>query len=116
VRIATLIAVILAFGTAPATSIGVRPEPALRMVDPDPLTLLGAGFKPRERVVVTARGDMPPVRVRVIASHAGRFRATLNTAFDPCTGPEVIRAAGVKGSTALLKLSLRECPGIVLEQ
>ncbi len=114
-RIVTLIAVVLAVAAAPATSAGVRPGPTLRMVDPDPLTVLGTGFKPRERVVVTARGDMEPVRVLLIASRVGRFRATLNTAFDPCTGPAVIRAAGVKGSIAALKLSLRECPGIVLE-
>jgi hypothetical protein len=85
------------------------------MVDRDPLTVVGTGFKPRERVVVAARGDVAPARALAIASRAGRFRARLGIAFDPCTGPEVIRAAGVKGSVALLKLSLRECPSPVLE-
>lgn len=104
-----LTAVVVASAAAQArTSV-----PALRLVDLEPLTVLGTGFKPRERVVVTARGDMEPARVRVFASRAGRFRAQLGIAFDPCTGPEIIRAAGVKGSVALLKLSLRECPGLV---
>ena len=45
----------------------------------------------------------------------GRFRVELEIGYDPCTGPAVIRAAGIKGSLVVLKLSLRECPGPVYE-
>jgi hypothetical protein len=114
VRLVAIVA--LATAVVAATVAQAHPSaPALRMVDRDPLTVLGTGFKPRERVVVIARGDMEPARVRVVASRLGRFRAQLRVAFDPCSGPEVIRAAGVKGSVALLKLSLRECPVVVIE-
>ena len=113
-RLVALIVVLAALVPATASAL-VTPGPALRMVDRSPLTVLGSGFKPRERVVVTALGGAVPARARVIASRAGRFRATLNIAFDPCTGPEVIRAAGVKGSIVRLKLSLRECPSPVIE-
>ena len=76
--------------------------------------MLGTGFKPRERVVVTALDEGAPIaRAKVLASRTGRFRTKLNTTFDPCTGPAFIRADGIKGSLALLKLSLRECPGPV---
>jgi hypothetical protein len=114
VRLLAFIAVVAALAPG-VTSASLTKAPAIRIVDRIPLTVLGTGFRPRERVVVTALGDAAPARVRVIASRAGRFRAKLNIAFDPCTGPEVIRAAGVKGSVAQLKLSLRECPSPVLE-
>jgi hypothetical protein len=114
VRLLAFIAVVAALAPG-VTSASLTKAPAIRIVDRIPLTVLGTGFRPRERVVVTALGDAAPARIRVIASRAGRFRAKLNIAFDPCTGPEVIRAAGVKGSVAQLKLSLRECPSPVLE-
>jgi hypothetical protein len=109
-----LIGVVVLLSPAAALPASAK-APALRMVDRSPLTVLGTGFKPRERVVVTALGGDVPARKKVIASRAGRFRAKLNIAFDPCTGPGTIRAAGVKGSVALLKLSLRECPSPVIE-
>ena len=107
----------LAASLAPAatTAAPAKAPAALRVVDRSPLTVLGTGFRPRERVVVTALEGLTPARTKVIASRAGRFRAKLNIVFDPCTGPAAIRAAGVKGSLVLLKLSLRECPSPVLE-
>lgn len=56
---------------------------------------------------------MTPARVKVTASRAGRFRVELEITYDPCTGPAIIRAAGIKGSLVVLKLSLRECPSPV---
>ena len=110
-----MIVIVFAVVAPAATSACLTPGPALRIVDRNPLTVLGAGFKPRERVVVTALEGLTPARTKVIASRAGRFRAKLNIVFDPCTGPAAIRAAGVKGSLVLLKLSLRECPSPVIE-
>jgi hypothetical protein len=101
-----------------ATSASSEAGPALRVVDRSPLTVFGTGFKPRERVVVTTPGGPAldggtTARVKVVAGAKGRFRARLQTTFDPCTGPAFIRAAGIKGSLVVLKLSLRECPGPV---
>jgi len=114
VRLVALLVVVTAAVAAAAVQ-ARPPASALRIVDRDPLTVVGTGFKPYERVVVTARGDMEPARVRVFAGRLGRFRAHFEIAFDPCTGPEIIRAAGVNGSVAQIKLLLRECPSIVLE-
>jgi hypothetical protein len=110
-----LIVVFVAVVAPAATSACLKPAATLRVVDRSPLTVLGAGFKARERVVVTALGGEVPARVMVTATRTGRFRATLDLALDPCTGPEIIRAAGAKGSWAQLRFILRECPSPVIE-
>jgi hypothetical protein len=113
VRLVAL-AVLIGVAIAPAASIASpQAPPALRVVDRSPLTVLGTGFKPRERVVVSTMKSENPARVKVVASRKGRFRARLQVTFDPCTGPAFIRATGIKGSIVVLKLGLRECPGPV---
>lgn len=67
-------AILVATGqTAPAQS---GSGGTLRLVDTQRLTLAGTGFRPHERVRVTATADTDRATVYRTASPAGTFRAT----------------------------------------
>jgi hypothetical protein len=69
----------------------------------------GAHFKPREQVRVTIFGPAPLTQRRIRTSANGTFTVEV-PAYDPCLGSLVIRAAGVRGDSAQLKLPQRACP------
>jgi hypothetical protein len=83
--------------------------PALRILDDNPLTLRGTGFRPAEAVRVTVR--MGPKRWTQAAragTHGGftvRFRIRL----DYCATPLTISARGALGSRAVARIPIREC-------
>jgi hypothetical protein len=71
-----------------------------------PLVVRGTGFKPHERVRVTAA----PGGVRRVVSRAnGRFTATFAASVDRCVGLSVV-AEGTRGDRAALKLPQPACP------
>jgi hypothetical protein len=77
-------------------------RPALRLIDRSPVTVQGRHFRSAERVKVTMYTEK--TSVRVTASRAGAFTASLPVAeIDRCDRI-VIRAVGTAGSTAQLKL------------
>ena len=83
--------------------------PRLTLVDRAPLVVRGAGFRPSERVVVTAMTLSGPRRVTVRATPAGRFSATLRVANQPCGRAFAVRAVGGKGSVATLRIPGAPC-------
>jgi hypothetical protein len=95
-----------AAGPAPANTQGTA---ALRLVDQNPVTLRGSGFKRRERVSISAASGGPRL-VRVVrATAAGTFTVVFTQLrFDPCDLEA--RAVGGSGSRAVLKLPERMCP------
>lgn len=83
--------------------------PGLTLVKRSPLVVRGTGFRPSERVVVTALTLSGPRRVVVRATVLGRFTATIRTANQPCGKPFAVRAVGGRGSVALLRLPSTAC-------
>jgi hypothetical protein len=84
--------------------------PRLRIAVDSPLDLRGSGFKPLERVKITAAGVDEPLVRWVVATRVGTFRVRFAASADWCNGIRDIRAAGRKGSKAeALVKRLGEC-------
>jgi hypothetical protein len=83
--------------------------PKLRLVSPQPLVVRGEGFRPAERVVVTALTLSGPKRVVVLATATGRFGATFRLASQPCGRAFAVRAVGTRGSRAILNFHSSPC-------
>jgi hypothetical protein len=95
-----------------STSAGAERKAVLRLVDRDPLTVKGEGFKPRERLRVHAAVSDPlkvsayapeaPQRV-IRASATGTFRVVFaETALDRCGTVHVV-AIRSQGNAVVLK-------------
>ena len=85
---------------APATRASTAPK--LRLVSLQPLVVRGEGFRPAERVVVTALTPVGPKRVIVRATAHGRLGATFRLPNQPCGKAFAVRAVGGQGSRATL--------------
>ena len=84
--------------------------PHLRIAVDSPLDLRGTGFKPLERVKITAAGVDEPLVRWVVTTRTGTFRMRFTASADWCNGIRDIRAAGGKGSKAeVLVKRLGEC-------
>lgn len=84
-------------------------RPALRLVDTSPVTFLGAGFKPGERVRVTFVGTTRDTR-QTVASARGAFVIRLpGVDGTACTGFSAT-AVGNHGSRATFKRAPGQCP------
>ena len=99
-----LLASIVAIPTAAAVSV-----PKLTLVTRTPLVVRGTGFKPSERVTVTAMTLSGPRRVVVRATLAGRLSATIRVVNQPCGRAFAVRAAGGTGSIATLRIAGAPC-------
>jgi hypothetical protein len=84
----------LTLPAASATPAGTTGRAAVEIVQISPLTVAGRGFKPKERVRVTANGR----RKSVTAGTRGRFEVAFPAA-NACNGVFVV-AGGSKGSRA----------------
>ncbi len=73
-----------------------------------PLVVRGVHFRAFERITVTVVGVPRQVK-RVTGSRTGSFRVTFDRAIVSHCGGFGIRAAGAKGSTAVLKVPLFAC-------
>jgi len=80
-------------------------KPVLRLVAND---VQGRSFYPREVVRMRFTGPFELQR-RVRTTAIGAFSSPLPKTYDPCTGPLVITASGVRGDQASLKLPPRAC-------
>ena len=101
---AVMLASIVAIPAAAAVS-----QPRLTLVTRAPLVVRGTGFKPSERVTVTAMTLSGPRRVVVRATLAGRFAATIRVVNQPCGRAFAVRAAGGAGSTATMRVAGSAC-------
>jgi len=110
--LAVLIAFIACGATATSISAGSLGKSNLRLVDRDPLTVQGRGFKSRERVRVIASvpesaqttSAAETVRKTVRATATGSFRAVFSDfSVDRCTLVRVTTVGG-QGSRAVLKV------------
>ncbi len=98
-----LLAALAVSGLAGAVS--TTRKPVLRLVGND---VQGRSFYRREVVRLRFTGTFDRQR-RVRTTAIGAFSSPLPKAYDPCTGPLVISASGVRGDQALLKLPPRAC-------
>lgn len=80
-------------------------KPVLRLVGND---VQGRSFYRREAVRLSFTGPFELQR-RVRTTAIGTFSAPLPKAYDPCSGPLVIIASGIRGDQASLKLPPRAC-------
>jgi hypothetical protein len=83
-------------------------HPTLRVLDRDPLTVLGEGFQPGERVTVTALTGLGPRFARATAVR-GSFKVAFRLPAQPCAAAFAVRARGTRGSSTLLQLKTRPC-------
>lgn len=105
--LATLLATTLLLAGAAAATAATTPR--LRVVTAQPLVVRGDGFRPRERIVVTASTMIGPKRVVVRATARGTFRATIRLADQPCGDAVWVRALGARGSRAWIDVPSRPC-------
>jgi hypothetical protein len=84
----------------------------LRLADTNPLTVTGARFLARERVVVRATLDGERLIRRARASAAGRFTTTFTDhAVHRCSWELHVSATGSRGTEAVLKVAAQpQCP------
>jgi hypothetical protein len=107
-----LVAVLLGALAASGTASGVASKPTLRLLDRQPVTVKGSGFRHRERVRVTVVSDRVAVRTGRTTS-AGTFTvrfAGVSFSFDRCGNGWTVTARGAQGDSATLKLPQPECP------
>jgi len=109
---ALLVLALIAGGMALASRGAAAPQKAaLEVVTEQPLVIQGFGFKRLEVVRVTATAGPDRATRRLTARRSGVFTARFaGVTYDPCTELLVVRALGSKGSKALLRLFVRECP------
>src|SRR4051794_33468324 len=106
----TVVASLTLLGTSTAAAT-VAAEPTLSVVGQRPLALRGSGFKSRELVRVTVAANTSRAVKRVRAGSRGGFSVTLpNFVYKPCGALLVARGVGANGSTATLRVLVRECP------
>jgi hypothetical protein len=91
---------------APGAATG---SPRLTMVSRTPLVVRGTGFRPEERVTVSALTSLRTVVVRTRATAGGVFRVRFGSFTQPCGRPFAVRARGAAGSSALLRLAAPPC-------
>ena len=91
----------------PATSVARAPH--LAVTDASPLTVKGAGFGSRERIRVSV--TLPGSSAHwTTATTTGGFTVRFSAmSVDSCTA-FVVRAAGLRGDTAILRVRPPECP------
>jgi hypothetical protein len=92
---------------APAAQAALAPK--LRLVSPQPLVVRGEGFRPTERVVVTALTPSGPKRIVVRTTARGRLGATFALPDQPCGKAFAVRAVGGQGSRATLAVPGAPC-------
>ena len=104
-----LLAVAVAVLVTAAPAAGAGTVPRLRLVDPQPLVVRGEQFRPGERIAVTAFTAIGPKRAIVRATKGGRFAVGFRLPDQPCGKAFAVRAVGVLGSRATLRVPAPPC-------
>jgi hypothetical protein len=83
---------------------GSPAPPSLQLVDSDPATFIGRGFKPGERVtIMLVDHDAPPAKAIRRATRIGAFGVMFGSVtVDRCEAV-FVRATGLRGSRAAYK-------------
>ena len=94
---------------APATALGKKTPAHVWIASRSPVSVRGAGFAPREHVVLTVTAATQ-FRRTVVATKTGTFA----TSFAALTGKAAcgaiaVRAAGIRGDVAVTKVPGEEC-------
>jgi hypothetical protein len=107
-KFAVILAVVatIASGTAAAGTTRAR----VAVTSTDPMTVVGSGFRSRERVTVTLMTTGLQRKV-VTAGAKGAFTATFAGATIGYCESYFVRAKGNRGSLAILKV-IPECPSL----
>jgi hypothetical protein len=107
---------IACLAAAASTSAGTERKAALRLVDRDPLTVTGNGFRSRERVRVVATlmeatADEPESTRRVVrASTTGSFRVVFSEiTVDRCNSVRVVAIRSSGGEVVVKMLPSPMC-------
>lgn len=86
-------------------------KPTLRAADLTPLVLVGSGFRPGERVLVTVTYGRRTLVGRQVAGARGTIRLRLRElTLGRCHSELSARASGSAGSRATLRLPALACP------
>ena len=104
--VASAVALMAALPAAAAPSGQAR----LRLLQRQPIVLAGTSFLPRERVRVSLTVDGATRARAVVASARGSFTVTFASGPADRCAALVVRAAGTRGSRALLKVPQPACP------
>lgn len=104
-RIALVFALLGVLIAPLASAASESTQPALRVLDKDPLILRGTGFKPAERVKVTVVTQPAQLVRRARASRFGTFVVQFDTIVDACYGARGAAAVGTRGSKASIVLA-----------
>jgi hypothetical protein len=104
-----LAAFIASVSVAGATN--AQTQPLVKVADWEPLVLVGARFRPFERVVVRVAAAGSPTTVkRLRATRRGAFRVVLEAStVDRCSGPSIL-VTGAGGRVAKIRMPLPLCP------
>ena len=105
---ATLLAAAVG-ATAVAAAAPAAIAPKLRLVAQQPLVVRGDGFRPSERVVVTALTPSGARRAVIRATTTGRLGTTFRLPSQPCGKAFAVSAVGGLGSRATLRVPGPPC-------
>ncbi len=104
--VAAIVSALLLAGMGEAALSG---KPLLRVAATAPLAVSGSGFRPAERVRVTAITVHGSLGKTVRVTGRGRFLVRFaSLTADPCV-VRAVRAVGAKGSRALLRFPIAAC-------
>ena len=114
-RLVVALPLFIALTLAGSASAQSAARPTIAVLDRTPVVVRGTAFGPRERVVVTMTSGLRQVIQRTTATYRGSFVVRFDgLRLSGCGGATLV-AAGGQGHVARLKLSLRECPGPILD-
>jgi hypothetical protein len=103
-----LITSLLAVTAFAVPGASARVSPSLQLVKRSPITVAGAHFFPRSSVKVTVTATQTTT-LKTRANRTGNFQLTFpNLTFSRCGGGQ-IRALGVHGEVALVKVPQLAC-------
>lgn len=107
----TVIVLIACATLLPASLDAAAVRPSLRIVERDPLTLVGRAFRAEELVRVTVRSGATTTRIRKArADGTGKFTlAFAGVRLDRCSGDLEVTASGARGSKATFTLRRLDC-------
>ena len=106
-----LITASLVLTAAAGAAASSQSRPTLRITAGAPLTLRGAGFVARERVMVRVTTDRLRAVKRLRASATGGFTVRFDgVAVYPCTITSAVAVAVASGRSAAVKMPPAQCP------
>jgi hypothetical protein len=105
---------LLVAGTLVISAPAAKRHPTVKVVNENPVTVVGRGFASGERVVVRTSVNGQVLRRTVNASRIGTFRTQLDV--DAQCSPFAVTATGARGSSASTqRIRIPEACGMVIQ-